>query len=396
VPHRIAILGSTGSIGVNTLQVIEHLGAPYRAIGLSGHRHKERLLAQVKQFKPAAVAISHDEAADELAGPIQSLGATLYRGSDGLADMVRRDDVDAVLSAVVGAAGLPAALAAVASGKRLALANKESLVVAGSLLIPEARRTGATIIPVDSEHSAVFQALQCGRASEVKRVILTASGGPFRDAPLERIRTATVADALNHPTWRMGTKITIDSATMFNKALELIEACWLFDIPPQKIRIVIHPESVVHSMVEFVDGSVIAQLSPPDMKTPIQYALTYPQRAAGCGRSMDWESVFSLNFKPPDMEKFPALRLAYSVAEAGGTAGAVLNAANEAAVAAFIAGQIPFGEICTVVERTIDAHGLQSHPTLDDLLSADQWARTKATEFVEQTNLKAARSVPQA
>ena len=389
MPHRIAILGSTGSIGVNALHVIEHLGAPHRAVGLSAHRHKERLLAQVHRFRPAAVAISDAAVAGELAGPIAQANARLYGGESGLVDLVRRDDIDTVLSAVVGAAGLPAALAAVSTGKRLALANKESLVVAGSLLIPEARRRGATIIPVDSEHSAVFQAMQCGRASEVKRVILTASGGPFRDASLEQIQSATVADALNHPTWRMGTKITIDSATMFNKALELIEACWLFDIAPEKIRIVIHPESVVHSMVEFVDGSVIAQLSPPDMKTPIQYALTYPHRSAGCGRVMDWEAAFSLQFRPPDVERFPAIRLAYAVAQAGGTAGAVLNAANEAAVAAFIAGRIRFGEICGVVERTIDAHRLQSQPGLDDLLAADQWAREKAAELVEQTTTSA-------
>jgi len=395
VSHRIAILGSTGSIGVSTLQVIEHLGSPYRAIALSGHRHKERLLAQVRQFKPAAVGISDHQAAEELHPLIHASGAKLYRGSGGLADLVRRDDVDTVLSAVVGAAGLPAALAAVTAGKRLALANKESLVMAGSLLIPQARKTGAQIVPVDSEHSAVFQAMQCGKPSEVKRVILTASGGPFRDAPLEKMNSATLADALNHPTWRMGTKITIDSATMFNKALELIEACWLFDIPPEKVRIMIHPESVVHSLVEFVDGSVIAQLSPPDMKTPIQYALTYPHRAAGCGRRMDWESVFSLNFRPPDAEKFPAVRLAYEVAKAGGTAGAVLNAANEAAVAAFIAGQIPFGEICRVVERTIHAHRLEPRPTLDDLLAADQWARTRAAQLVQLPNLQARSAVPQ-
>ncbi len=234
-----------------------------------------------------------------------------------MVDLVRHDDVDVVVAAVVGAAGLPAALATVRAGKKLALANKEALVVAGSLLIPEARRRGVPLLPVDSEHSAIFQAMVCGRSCDVRRVILTASGGPFRNAPLESIYNATPADALNHPTWRMGGKITIDSATMFNKALELIEACWLFDLPPEQIEVVIHPESVVHSMVEFVDGSVIAQLSPPDMRTPIQYALTYPDRADGCSRRMDWTKVHALNFEPPDFDRFPALKIAYQVAEAG-------------------------------------------------------------------------------
>jgi 1-deoxy-D-xylulose-5-phosphate reductoisomerase len=380
--QRIAILGSTGSIGVSALDVIEHLGAPYRAVGLSAHRHAGKLIEQAKRHKPAAAAICDPAAADEVDGQLSRLGVHLYRGQDGLVDLVRRDDVETVLSAVVGAAGLPAALAAVAAGKRLALANKESLVVAGSLLIPQARKSGATIIPVDSEHSAVFQVMSCGKSSEVRRVILTASGGPFRNTPLETMRTASVADALNHPTWRMGTKITIDSATMFNKALELIEACWLFDLPPHKVEVVIHPESVVHSMVEFVDGAVLAQLSPPDMKTPIQYALTYPQRVEGCGRRMDWQSGFSLNFQPPDFERFPALRLAYRVAEAGGTAGAVLNAANEIAVAAFLDGQIDFGSICRIVERTIDLHRVQINPTLDDLMNADKWARDAAKGLV--------------
>ena len=375
---RIAILGSTGSIGVSSLAVIEHLGRPFGAVGLSAHRHADKLLEQVRRHRPAAVAISDESTADRLAAPLAALDVKMYRGPSGLVDLVRRDDVDIVLSAILGAAGLPAALAAVRAGKRLALANKESLVVAGSLLIPEARRLGVSILPVDSEHSAVFQAMQCGKPAEVRRVILTASGGPFRTASAEQLRNATVADALNHPTWRMGNKITIDSATLFNKALELIEACWLFDIPPEKVQVMIHPESVIHSMVEFVDGSVLAQLSPPDMRTPIQYALTYPDRAEGCSRRMDWQSAFNLRFEPPDFERFPALRLAYQVAEAGGTAGAVLNAANESAVAAFVEGRIPFNAICTVVEATIQRHRVQEQPSLDDLLDADQWARETA------------------
>jgi 1-deoxy-D-xylulose-5-phosphate reductoisomerase len=380
LPKRIAILGSTGSIGVSSLQVIEHLGDGYSAVGLTAHRHADKLLEQARRFRPAAVAVSDEAAADTLRAPLNDLDIRLYRGPSGLVDLVRRDDVDVVLAAVVGAAGLPAALEAVRAGKRLALANKESLVVAGSLLIPEARRRGVEILPVDSEHSAVFQAMRCGKSSEVRRVILTASGGPFRRHTPEQLRSVTLDDALNHPTWRMGAKVTIDSATLFNKALELIEACWLFDLPPSKVQIVIHPESVVHSMVEFVDGSVIAQLCPPDMRTPIQYALTYPERADGCSRRFDWKSAFSLHFEPPDFDRFPALRLAYEVAEARGTAGAVLNAANEAAVAAFVAGKIGFDEIPRIVQHTIERHPVISNPSLDDLLQADRWGREMAQD----------------
>lgn len=372
---RIAILGSTGSIGCNALDVIEHLGAPYTVTALSGHRQLDALLAQAERYRPAAVAITDEAAAERAAPKLKALGATVYQGPAGLADMVRRDDVDIVLSAVVGAAGLPAAFAAVDSGKTLALANKESLVCAGSLLIPLAKQRGVSILPVDSEHSAIFQAMQCGRLNEIRQVILTASGGPFRTASIEAIRNATVADAMNHPTWKMGGKITIDSASMFNKALELIEACWLFDLPSEKIEIVVHPESVVHSMVEFVDGSVIAQLSPPDMRTPIQYALTYPNRKPGNSRRLDLGQSFQLRFEPPDFERFPALKLAYRVAREGGTSGAVLNAANEAAVAAFTSGNVSFGQIPILVERALDAHTLIESPSLEEILSADAWAR---------------------
>jgi len=382
VSKRVAILGSTGSIGCSTLDVIRHLGPPYAASALAANRQVDKLAAQAREFKPAAVALADQSRLAELKDLLGSSAPQLYGGEGGLVDLVRRDDVDIVLAAVVGAAGLPAVLAAVKAGKTLALANKESLVVAGSLLIPEARRRGTPLLPVDSEHSAIFQAMQCGRGSDVRRIILTASGGPFRDTSAERIRNATLDDALNHPTWRMGNKITIDSATMFNKALELIEACWLFDLRPDQVQIVIHPESIIHSMVEFVDGSVIAQLSPPDMRTPIQYALTYPQRSDGCGRRMDWEKVHKLHFSPPDFERFPALRLAYEVAATGGTAGAVLNAANEAAVAAFIAGRILFGDIGSIVELTISQHRIQSSPNLDDLLEADRSARAAAETFI--------------
>jgi len=371
-------LGSTGSIGCNALEVIERLGDGYSVVGLSAHSQSEKLAEQALRHRPSAVAISDSSRFEQVARVLRSTGCNVYSGPAGVTELACRDDVDVVLAAIVGAAGLPPVLAAVRAGKAIALANKESLVVAGSLLIPEARRHGVSILPVDSEHSAVFQAMTCGKQKEIRRVILTASGGPFRDTPIERMRDATLADALNHPTWRMGNKITIDSATMFNKALEIVEACWLFDLPPEKVEVVVHPESVVHSMVEFVDGSVMAQLSPPDMRTPIQFALTYPERAEGISRRLDLTQKFSLNFQPPDPERFPALRIAYDVARRRGTLGAVMNAANESAVAAFIDGRLSFGMISHVVQLTIDSHQLREEPTLEELFEADRWARDAA------------------
>ena len=357
--------------------MIEHLGADFRAVALSARSQTKKLLEQVKRHRPAAVAVAEDADA-ECCREIERLGAKIYRGPGGLVEIVQRDDVDQVLAAIVGAAGLPAVFAAVRAFKDVALANKESLVVAGSLLIPEARKRNVTILPVDSEHSAVFQAMHAGRRQEIARVILTASGGPFRNATKDQIARATPQEALAHPTWRMGGKVTIDSATMFNKGLELIEACWLFDLPPEKIDVTIHPESVIHSMVEFVDGSTLAQLSPPDMRTPIQYALTYPERLPGCGRRMDWTRQVALNFEPPDPEKFPALAIAYDVARRGGTVGAVMNAANEVAVEAFLAGRVGFGRISDLVALTIRQHQLVASPTMDDLMEADRWARRTA------------------
>jgi 1-deoxy-D-xylulose-5-phosphate reductoisomerase len=380
VSKGIAILGSTGSIGCNALEVVQHLGPPFRVAAISGNRQIEKLVEQVKAYRPGAVCIADESHRRQ----VESLGPKVYVGDRGLAEMVARDDVNTVVAAIVGAAGLKPVLAAVRAGKRIALANKESLVVAGSLLIPEARKRNIQLLPVDSEHSAVFQALQSGKPNEIRRVILTASGGPFRTKSIEQIENATLEDALNHPTWNMGTKITIDCATMFNKALEIIEACWLFDIGPEKIDVVVHPESVIHSMVEFVDGSVIAQLSPPDMRTPIQYALTFPDRREGISRRLDIGKAFALNFEPPDMKRFPALRLAYEVAKSRGTAGAVLNAANEVAVEAFVERRISFGMICRVVERTIDRHSLVAQPALEDLLEADRWARVTAENCIAQ------------
>lgn len=372
---NVAIFGSTGSIGCNALQVVEHLGLPWRVVAISGHRQPDKLLEQAKRHRPGVVVVTDDACPADCLARLREVAGEVLTGADALEAVARRDDVDIVLSAVVGAAGLPATLAAVRAGKTLALANKESLVVGGCVVIPAARKAGATILPVDSEHSAIFQAMLAGRASEVKRVILTASGGPFRTATKERLARATYADALNHPTWQMGSKISIDSATMFNKGLELIEACWLFDLPPEKIEIVVHPESIVHSMVEFIDGSTLAQLSPPDMRTPIQYALTYPERRGGLGKTFDLSRPFSLNFEPPDPVRFPAIGLAYEVARLGGTAGAAFNAANESAVAAFAAGRIGFPRISELVGLTIESHRVRADPTIEDLIETDRWAR---------------------
>lgn len=332
------------------------------------------------------VAVTDPEADPNKLQQLRTLCQDVFVGPDAMTKLVARADVDIVLAAVVGAAGMPAVLATVEAGKTLALANKESLVVAGSLVVPAARQRGVRILPVDSEHSAIFQAVQCGRREEIRRVILTASGGPFRTVPIEQMARATYAEALQHPTWQMGAKITVDSATMFNKALELIEACWLFDLPPEKVEIVIHPESVVHSMVEFVDGSTIAQLSPPDMRIPIQYALTYPERATTDCRRLDLSKPMRLNFEPPDPQRFPAVRIAYEVAAMGGTAGAVMNAANEAAVAAFAGGRISFGQISQLVDATIRDHKLQQHPSLEELMVADASARTSVERLIGRTN----------
>jgi len=289
--------------------------------------------------------------------------------------------VDIVVSAIVGSAGLRSTWAALETGKTIALANKESLVVGGPLVTKLARRNGAKIIPVDSEHSAVFQALQAGRHEEVRRVVLTASGGPFRTFTPEQLAKVTVADALAHPTWAMGPKITVDSATLMNKALEIIEARWLFDLSADQISVVIHPQSIVHSMVEYRDGSVIAQLSPPDMKLPIQYALTWPRRCEGTAAKLDWSRSMELRFEPPDFERFGALKLGLEVAAAGGTAGAVLNGANEAAVAMFLDGKLSFREIVPVCRNILHNHNFDPNPSLEQVLEVDRWARREVLRW---------------
>jgi 1-deoxy-D-xylulose-5-phosphate reductoisomerase len=381
VTKQIAILGSTGSIGKNALRVIDSLGPQYKIIALSAHSKVELLAEQARRYKPGFVAITNSDYTEQLRGFIGDLDIEILAGPEGLIKIAELQEMDVLLTAVVGAAGLPAVLAAASKGKRLAIANKEPLVIAGELLRKETKENGSVILPVDSEHSAVFQAMQSGSKEEINKIILTASGGPFRQATAEDIRNVTLEQALAHPVWDMGPKITIDSATMMNKAFEIIEARWLFDIPVEKIEVLIHPESIVHSIVEFVDGSMIAQLGEPDMCLPIQYALTYPERVAGIARALRLEEIGTLTFEAPNSETFRALSLGYEVARTGGTAPVVFNAANEAAVEEFLAGRIKFVNIVEIIENCLNRHNVKPTVSLEEVLEADAWARREVTEL---------------
>jgi 1-deoxy-D-xylulose-5-phosphate reductoisomerase len=380
--RHVALLGSTGSIGRSTLEVIAASGGRLRAVGLTAHTRLEELERQAQQFQPRWVVATCPETVARHGLPKLPRDTQLELGADGLERLVARSEVDIVVAAVVGSAGLRSTCAALQAGKRVALANKETLVMAGPLVMELARGSGAELLPVDSEHSAVFQSLRAGRRADVKRIILTASGGPFRTLSLEQMRHVTVSDALDHPTWNMGRKITVDSATMMNKALEIIEARWLFDLRPEQIEVVVHPQSVVHSMVEFCDGSLVAQLSPPDMRLPIQYALTYPERWESPAEQQDFSCAFDLQFEPPDKQRFPALELGHDVAAAGGTAGAVVNAANEAAVSQFLAGQLSFLEIVPACRAVLDNHDFDPNPSLETLVRLDAWAREELMRWV--------------
>jgi 1-deoxy-D-xylulose-5-phosphate reductoisomerase len=378
---RVAVLGSTGSIGRSTLDVIEasqgrfvpHLLAARRSVGV--------LLEQARRFRPEWVVIVDPEAAAGFDRSALPAGTRLAVGDDALDELVADPVIDRVVAAIVGAAGLRSTWAAVAAGRTVALANKETLVVAGPLVMRLAERTGATIIPVDSEHAAIHQALCSGRPAEVARLMLTASGGPFRTRPAATLSAVTPDEALRHPTWSMGPKITVDSATMMNKALELIEARWLFGVSAGQLHVLVHPQSIVHSLVEFVDGSVIAQLSPPDMRLPIQYALSYPRRVPGPARRLDVTERLTLEFEPPDPERFPALRLGLDAAARGGTAGAVLNAANEEAVQGFLDGRLRFTDIAEVCGRLLATHPYRADPDLDELWELDAWARREVASW---------------
>ncbi|MCA9100800.1 MAG: 1-deoxy-D-xylulose-5-phosphate reductoisomerase [Pirellulales bacterium] len=376
---NVAILGSTGSIGRNALEVIAAASGKYRVLALSAHRNTTLAIEQACRFRPRWLVATDSEAVASTDWSQLPPETQLLSDADSAAQVAAHADVDVVVAAIVGSAGLRSTWAAVAAGKTVALANKETLVVAGPLVMELARTSGATILPVDSEHSAVLQVLQAGRRDEVRRIVLTASGGPFRDHPPEALADVTVEEALAHPTWQMGAKITIDSATMMNKALEIVEARWLFDLTADQIDVVVHPQSIVHSMVEFVDGSVVAQLGSPDMRLPIQYALSYPRRSAGVADRVDWRRRMSLEFAPPDLKRFPALDLGWEVARTGGTTGAVLSAANEAAVAAFLDRNIGFCDIVPLVRQALDRHDFDPHPELEQLVELDRWARLEVS-----------------
>lgn len=380
-PRRVAVLGSTGSIGTSALDVIHHLPEHLELAGVAAHSRWELLAEQCRAFRPRLAVLTDPDAfqcADRTRFPRET---ELQYGPDAITRLVSAPDVDVVLSAVVGAAGLNGTWAAIESGKTVALANKETLVVGGPLVIELAARRGARLLPVDSEHSAIFQALTGHSPADVTRVVLTASGGPFRGRTADELESVTPAQALQHPTWQMGPKITVDSATLMNKALEVIEARWLFGLTAGQIEVIVHPESIVHSFVEFQDGSVLAQLSPPDMRLPIQLAFLHPARVKGPSKRLGWRDLSSLNFEQVDRQTFQALDLGYEVAGKGGTCGAVLNAANEAAVEGFLRGQLPFLDIARCCRAVLDAHDFDPQPGLERLMALDRWARQEVARW---------------
>jgi 1-deoxy-D-xylulose-5-phosphate reductoisomerase len=373
---NLAILGATGSIGSSTLDVVGRHAGRYRVFALSAHGSADALLALARVHRPRYAVLAGMAPSAKLAREFAECGTELLFGATALEEVARDGRCDVVMAAIVGAAGLASTLAAARSGKRVLLANKEALVMAGPLLMRAAREGGATVLPVDSEHNAVFQCLSDIRA--VRRIVLTASGGPFRAAPLESLDAVTPAEACAHPNWVMGRKISVDSATMMNKGLEVIEARWLFDLPPAAIEVVIHPQSIVHSLVEYVDGSLIAQLSNPDMRVPIAHALGYPERIASGAPALDLTSMKDLSFQKPDERRFPCLRLAYRALERGGTAPAVLNAANEVAVDAVLARRLPFTSIARVIAETLEAVAPGEARDLAAVMAADEQARRAA------------------
>lgn len=381
---RISILGSTGSIGLSALHVLDRYRDRFEVTGLTAWGNSPDLKKQIIAHRPKIACIMDEEKAMDLFRDPSLKGTKIVWGTEGLIEIATRDDVDMVLSAIVGSAGLIPTYAAVEAGKDIALANKETLVAAGSIFMKEADRRGCKIFPVDSEHSAVFQSLSGQRREDVKKIILTASGGPFRKKSQEELKKVTAGDALNHPTWSMGSKITIDSATLMNKGLEVIEARWLFDVSSDMIDVIIHPESIIHSMVEYVDGSVVAQLGMPDMKGPIAYALSWPERLDVGVKPLDLSVQGGLTFEAPDRERFPALKLCYRALEMGGTAPAVASSANEIAVEAFLEGVIGFVQIPQLIEKVLLNHAVTEPENIDDVLKADLWGRKEAREVVVQ------------
>ncbi|HFE47909.1 MAG TPA: 1-deoxy-D-xylulose-5-phosphate reductoisomerase [Chromatiaceae bacterium] len=385
----VAVLGSTGSIGVSTLDVIARHADRYRVVALTANGNHQRLLEQLRQFRPAYAVMADENAASRLDAAVRAEGldTEVLAGADALERVAELDEVDQVMAAIVGAAGLGSALAAARAGKRVLLANKESLVVAGHLFMEAVAAGGAELLPIDSEHNAIFQCMPTGfrdglAASGVTRILLTASGGPFRAWPIEKLARVTPAQACAHPNWDMGRKISVDSATMMNKGLELIEACWLFGTDPEHIQVVIHPQSVVHSMVEYADGSVLAQLGNPDMRTPIAHAMAWPERMDSGVGSLNLFDIARLDFEAPDLARFPCLRLAGEAMRAGGTAPAILNAANEIAVQAFLDERLPFVAIAATIEKTLSALPVEPVETLGQLMETDRRARAIAEQFI--------------
>lgn len=382
---RLVILGSTGSIGVQTLDLVARHPNRFTVRGLVAGKKIEILARQIIQFRPEAVSVQEAPDVSVLQKTLESLQYSgkveILSGEAGASQIASMESVDLVVSGLVGAAGLLPTYKAIEKGRVLALANKESLVIAGAVMTSKAKQCGAVLLPVDSEHSAVFQSLSGSRHEDLKRIILTASGGPFFKTPMKDLESVTVEQALKHPNWSMGPKITIDSATMMNKGLEVIEASWLFDVPPSRIDVVIHPQSIVHSMVEFIDGSVIAQMGVPDMRCPIAYALAYPERIESGVKSLSLTDCRSLDFFEPDFSKFKALKLATQAMEAGGSMPAVLNAANEVAVACFLQRKIPFLKIAVLIEKTLSEHSAFALKSLEDVVAADRWGRERASQL---------------
>jgi len=379
---NISILGSTGSIGCNTLDIVALFPERFRVLGLSACENIERLEAQIRRFRPAMVSLNSVKAAHVLKERCGDLGVEILSGVEGLIRVSTLPEVDVVVSAIAGSAGLIPTLSAVMAGKTVALANKETMVMAGEIVTREAEKKGVRILPVDSEHSAIFQVMECGRREDLHKIILTASGGPFLNKSYEDRKRVTVEDALKHPNWNMGAKVTIDSATLMNKGLEVIEAKWLFDVSINQIEVLIHPQSIIHSMVEFRDGSVLSQMGIPDMRIPIAYALSYPERLDLVMQRLDLARTGMLTFENPDIKKFPCLSYAYDAMKTGGSMPAVMNSSNEVAVAAFLHGRIGFLDIERIVGDTMSGHTVKGVNNIEDVLMADSWAREEAERLV--------------
>jgi 1-deoxy-D-xylulose-5-phosphate reductoisomerase len=383
----LAILGSTGSIGVQTLEIAARYPDRFRVVALAGGKNIPRMEEQIRHFQPDLASVGNEEQARQLRQSLSSLPTRILSGAEGLTEVATCPGVRMVVSALVGSVGLLPTLAAAKEGKQIAIANKEALVMAGEILVREIRDRGASLLPIDSEHSAIFQVLAGHRKEEIRRILLTASGGPFLNTPREDLERVTPRQALNHPQWRMGKKVTVDSASMMNKGLEVIEARWLFGIPAEQIEVLIHPQSIVHSMIEYIDGSVIAQMALPDMRGPIAYALSYPERLDLRHPSLNLPESGPLTFHAVDGERFPALGLAYRALQAGGTMPAVMNAANEAAVEAFLGERIGFLQIPRLIQETMERHQTRQSISLEDVLSAHSWARQEARKIINRGKL---------